>query len=170
MGKVILSADSTCDLGSELKAKYNVNYYPYHIILDEKEYLDNLYDRLVKAEAAFKEIKMKRINHAYGFLIKEIADLGSIYDFDKIASYYTIVKALEIVNRDDKLYIDTTNVDEFKKGFDEYFKDLNEDVNTMTDINTLPTTNVNKVGIVVATASLAMGLSIFFVFRKRKFM
>ena len=42
MGKVILSADSTCDLGSELKAKYDVNYYPYHIILDEKEYLDNV--------------------------------------------------------------------------------------------------------------------------------
>lgn len=42
MGKVILSADSTCDLGNELKEKYGVNYYPYHIILDEKEYLDNV--------------------------------------------------------------------------------------------------------------------------------
>ena len=159
-GNVIVEARTAYNLLNQDLTKYGY----------EKEYLDNLYDRLVKAEAAFKEIKMKRINHAYGFLIKEIADLGSIYDFDKIASYYTIVKALEIVNRDDKLYIDTTNVDEFKKGFDEYFKDLNEDVNTMTDINTLPTTNVNKVGIVVATASLAMGLSIFFVFRKRKFM
>ena len=42
MKKVILSADSTCDLGSKLKADYNVNYYPYHIVLDEKEYLDNV--------------------------------------------------------------------------------------------------------------------------------
>lgn len=42
MKKVILSADSTCDLGDALKEKYEVNYYPYHIILDNKEYLDNV--------------------------------------------------------------------------------------------------------------------------------
>ena len=28
MTKIILSADSTCDLGDELKAKYQVHYYP----------------------------------------------------------------------------------------------------------------------------------------------
>ena len=32
MTKIILSADSTCDLGDELKAKYQVHYYPFHII------------------------------------------------------------------------------------------------------------------------------------------
>ena len=32
--KVILSADSTCDLGEELKARYDVHYYPFHIILE----------------------------------------------------------------------------------------------------------------------------------------
>ena len=42
MKKVILSADSTCDLGNELKEKYSVNYFPYHIILDGKDYLDNV--------------------------------------------------------------------------------------------------------------------------------
>lgn len=40
--KIILSADSTCDLNDELKEKYQVHYYPYHIILDEKDYLDNV--------------------------------------------------------------------------------------------------------------------------------
>lgn len=40
--KVILSADSTCDLTPELKARYTVNCYPYHIILDGKDYLDNV--------------------------------------------------------------------------------------------------------------------------------
>lgn len=40
--KIILSADSTCDLNSGLKQKYLVNYYPYHIILGEKQYLDNV--------------------------------------------------------------------------------------------------------------------------------
>ena len=40
--KVILSADSTCDLGEELKARYNVHYYPFHIILEGKQYQDNV--------------------------------------------------------------------------------------------------------------------------------
>lgn len=40
--KVILSADSTCDLGEELKARYDVHYYPFHIILEGKDYQDNV--------------------------------------------------------------------------------------------------------------------------------
>ena len=40
--KVILTADSTCDLSRELKEQYDVSYYPYHIILDGKDYLDNV--------------------------------------------------------------------------------------------------------------------------------
>ena len=40
--KIILSADSTCDLGDALKARYNVHYYPFHIILEEKDYQDNV--------------------------------------------------------------------------------------------------------------------------------
>lgn len=42
MKHVILSSDSTCDLTPELREKYAVNCYPYHIILDGKEYLDNV--------------------------------------------------------------------------------------------------------------------------------
>ena len=40
--KVILSADSTCDLGEELKERYHVHFYPYHIILDGKQYTDGV--------------------------------------------------------------------------------------------------------------------------------
>lgn len=40
--KIILSADSTCDLGSNLKERYQVSYYPFHIILEEKDYQDNV--------------------------------------------------------------------------------------------------------------------------------
>ena len=42
MKKIILSADSTCDLGEELKEKYQVQYYPFHIILEGKDYRDNV--------------------------------------------------------------------------------------------------------------------------------
>ena len=34
--KIILSADSTCDLDQELKERYHVHYFPLHIILMEK--------------------------------------------------------------------------------------------------------------------------------------
>jgi len=40
--KVLLSADSTCDLGEDIKKRYKVEFYPLHIILEEKDYLDNV--------------------------------------------------------------------------------------------------------------------------------
>lgn len=40
--KIILSADSTCDLDQELKERYHVHYFPLHIILNAKEYKDNV--------------------------------------------------------------------------------------------------------------------------------
>lgn len=42
MSKIILSADSTCDLSVDLKEHYEVNYFPFHIILEEVDYLDNI--------------------------------------------------------------------------------------------------------------------------------
>lgn len=39
---IILSADSTCDLDPELKERYHVNYFPLHIILEGKDYTDNV--------------------------------------------------------------------------------------------------------------------------------
>lgn len=38
--KIILSAESSCDLGPFLKEKYNVNYSRLHILLDDKSYTD----------------------------------------------------------------------------------------------------------------------------------
>ena len=40
--KIILSADSTCDLGEERCQRYAVNYYPFHVILDGKMYGDGV--------------------------------------------------------------------------------------------------------------------------------
>ena len=40
--KVILSADSTCDLGETLKEKYRVNYYPFLVILGDQQYHDGV--------------------------------------------------------------------------------------------------------------------------------
>ena len=40
--KVIISADSTVDLSAELKERYNVSYFPFHIIFEGKDYLDNV--------------------------------------------------------------------------------------------------------------------------------
>lgn len=40
--QIILSADSTCDLDEDLKNRYHVNYFPLHINLNGKDYLDNV--------------------------------------------------------------------------------------------------------------------------------
>lgn len=40
--KILLSSDSTCDIGNSLKEKYNVHYYPFHIILDGNQYKDGI--------------------------------------------------------------------------------------------------------------------------------
>jgi DegV family protein with EDD domain len=40
--RIILSADSTCDLGDELKARYNVHYFPLHIMIGGRHYTDNV--------------------------------------------------------------------------------------------------------------------------------
>lgn len=40
MGNVLITADSPCDLGESLQSRYQLHYYPYHIILDGKEYTD----------------------------------------------------------------------------------------------------------------------------------
>lgn len=42
MNPVILCADSTCDLGDVLKKRYSVHYYPYHIILGDRQYQDGV--------------------------------------------------------------------------------------------------------------------------------
>ncbi len=127
-------------------------------------YLTMLQNNLTAAEAKWNEINMTRINKNYGHIIDNINKLGSVYDFDKISTYYEIVEALRIVDRDDKKYIDTTSVDSFKKGFDEYFNDLNKDIEVVTEISTLPTTKVNKVGIViVSTTALSIGMLLIFI-------
>ena len=40
--RIILSADSPCDLGAALKERYDVTFYPYHIVLDGKQYSDSV--------------------------------------------------------------------------------------------------------------------------------
>ncbi|WFA07987.1 DegV family protein [Tissierella sp. Yu-01] len=40
--KIILSADSTCDLSKELVDKYNIQLFPYTITLDDNVYKDNI--------------------------------------------------------------------------------------------------------------------------------
>lgn len=39
---VAISSDSLCDIGPDLKEKYNISYVPYYIILNGKQYKDNI--------------------------------------------------------------------------------------------------------------------------------
>jgi len=40
--KIILTADRTCDLGDELGKRYNVQFFPYNVILEDKTYVDGV--------------------------------------------------------------------------------------------------------------------------------
>lgn len=40
--KIILSADSTCDLGPQLQQQYQVHFYPFHIQLGDRSYTDSV--------------------------------------------------------------------------------------------------------------------------------
>ena len=42
MSKILLSSDGTCDMTEELKERYKVSCYPYHILLEGEDYLDNV--------------------------------------------------------------------------------------------------------------------------------
>lgn len=41
-GKIILSADSTCDLGDVLTDRFHVNTFPLHVILEDNTYADGI--------------------------------------------------------------------------------------------------------------------------------
>ena len=55
------------------------NNYIKVIVDIVKDYLDALYENLIKAEAKWLELKMARINKVYAFLIKEINLIYSRY-------------------------------------------------------------------------------------------
>lgn len=42
MSKIILSADSACDLRPSQREKYGISYFPYHVILNGKSYIDGV--------------------------------------------------------------------------------------------------------------------------------
>lgn len=40
--KVILSADSTCDIGKELQEKFDIQFFHFHILIGEKSFIDGV--------------------------------------------------------------------------------------------------------------------------------
>lgn len=56
--KIILCADSTCDLGTDLCGRYDVHCYPFHVILDGKMYGDG-YDLM--PDQIYKVYQEKKI-------------------------------------------------------------------------------------------------------------
>ena len=42
MSKIILSADSACDIGPELREEFDVHLFPFHILLGGKSYMDGV--------------------------------------------------------------------------------------------------------------------------------
>ncbi len=53
--KVVLTADSTCDLSSDLLERYQVHRYPLHVVLEEKTYNDGVDITPDEIYAAYRE-------------------------------------------------------------------------------------------------------------------
>jgi DegV family protein with EDD domain len=55
MNKVILSADSACDLDDTLRKRFDVHCYPYHVLLGDKQYQDGVDITTHEIFRAFRE-------------------------------------------------------------------------------------------------------------------
>lgn len=136
----------------------------------EKQYLDELYTNLVKAEEKYTQLMSERIGIKYEYLISTINSLGSTYSYDKVSQYYEILDLIKLVDKEDLKYIDQSNVEGFKKGYTEYFNKINEEIKTLEEINKLPTTQVNKVGLAIVSITSGVAVCLAFAFRKFWFM
>lgn len=132
----------------------------------EKEYLDSLYTNLVKAEEAYTKLMTERINIKYEYLITTINSLGKKYSYDKVSQYYEILDLVKLVDKTELKYIDQSNVEAFRKEYTEYFNKLDEEIDTLEEINKLPISNVNKVGLAVVSVTSTVSVCLAFAFRK----
>ncbi len=55
MQKIILSADSTCDIGPDLASRFSVHLFPYHIQIGDKSYIDGIEITAEDMYQAFRE-------------------------------------------------------------------------------------------------------------------
>lgn len=53
--KVILSADSTCDIGPELQSRYDVQFFNYHIQIGDESFIDRIEVSPAQLYAAWRE-------------------------------------------------------------------------------------------------------------------
>jgi len=86
MKKIILSADSTCDIGPELREKYGVEFFRFHITIGDKDHLDGID---IDTEAMYK------IYRETGMLPKTAA--SSIADFHAYFSNF-IDQGCEVIH------------------------------------------------------------------------
>lgn len=112
MEKFIIISDSCCDLDSNLRKEYDIEYVPMHFTLDEKEYVADLDWKSVSSKDFYrsmeegKRIKTSQVNlEDYKNRFKEYVSLG--YDVLSIScssalssSYKNSLKAKEEILRD----------------------------------------------------------------------
>lgn len=58
MSKIILSSDTTCDIGPELQARYGLELFPFRVVLGERDYRDGVDLTAGDIIRAYKEKKI----------------------------------------------------------------------------------------------------------------
>lgn len=166
-GKITLKDDKAI---TDARAAYNAlrqNLKDFNYDMDE---LNALYENLVRAEKDYKELKTAQVSSRYVDLIAEIKALGSEFNISKVDDYAKLALELQKIDENDKEYMDTSNVDNFKINYENYIKNLTEEVDTLKQISELPTYDVARAAL-VAGLSIAQSLltCCFLIFGKRWF-
>ncbi|MDE5566796.1 MAG: hypothetical protein K2I77_07405, partial [Anaeroplasmataceae bacterium] len=132
-----------------------------------KEEVLEMSDRLANALSKLNELKANDIAKKYQELISGIAGLGS-FKVSKMDTYNDLVKAYESVPAADKAYIDRTNLDLFKEGYDATVKSLQEDIEQLDKISEFPSEEAANRLIygVILTQSLFTCMSLLAFFKK----
>lgn len=132
-----------------------------------KEEVLEMSDRLANALSKLDELRANDISKKYQELISGIAGLGA-FKVSKMDTYNDLVKAYDSVPAADKAYIDRTNLDLFKEGYDATIKSLQEDIEQLDKISEFPSVEAANrlVYGVILTQSLFTCMSLLAFFKK----
>ncbi len=133
-----------------------------------QQQLNEMHNKMLRAQDKVKELKLARVNEKYADLVKEIEELGTVFSLDKYDLYKKIVVELDYISKSDQADMDLSNVDAFKLSYQAYFKNLNQEVSNMTLISNQTTSQI--IGAVATSVALATSvIGVAFIIKKHWF-
>ncbi len=99
--------------------------------------LDAMVKRIDDAASQIEALKSARVQKKYSVLVQDINDLGS-FALSKMDTYKSLMIRYNELEKEEKKYIDSTNLDNFKKAYDELEANVTADIVEMDKVSELP--------------------------------